>query len=143
MAGQPLKLLLDTSIYIPFINKGISNPVLDMGPERALLFMSAVVLEELYAGAHDPASLKLLDKLYDVFVSANRLVVPDGRDWQKAGKVIAQLERKYGFEGKFLARITHDILISLCARQIGATVVTNNTKDFLRIREFVDYKLAE
>ena len=142
MAGQPLKLLLDTSIYIPFINKGISNPVLDLGPGRSLLFMSAVVLEELYAGAQDPASIKLLDKLYDVFVSANRLTVPDGRDWQKAGKIIAQLERKYGFEGKFLARITHDILIALCARRIGATVVTNNTKDFLRIREFVDYKLA-
>jgi predicted nucleic acid-binding protein len=143
MAGQPLKLLLDTSIYIPFINKGISNPVLDLGPDRSLLFMSAVVLEELYAGAQDPASIKLLDRLYDVFVSANRLVVPDGRDWQKTGKVIAQFERKYGFEGKFLTRITHDILIALCARRIGATVVTNNTKDFLRIREFVDYKLAE
>ena len=143
MAGQPLKLLLDTSIYIPFINQGISNPVLDLGPERSLLFMSAVVLEELYAGAHDPASIKLLDKLYDVFVFANRLVVPDGRDWQKTGKVIAQLERKHGFEGKFLARITHDILIALCARRIGATVVTNNTKDFLRIREFIDFKMAE
>jgi hypothetical protein len=143
MAGQPLKLLLDTSVYIPFINKGISNPILNLGPDRSLLFMCAVVLEELYAGAHDPASVKLLDKLYDVFVSANRLVVPDGRDWQKAGKIIAQLERKYGFEKKFLARISHDILIALCARRIGATVVTNNAKDFLRIREFVDYKLAE
>lgn len=143
MAGQPLKLLLDTSIYIPFINKGISTPILDAGPERSLLFMCVVVLEELYAGAHDPASVKLLDKLYDVFVSANRLVVPDGQDWRKAGKIIAQLERKYGFEEKYLARISHDILIALCARRIGATVVTNNAKDFLRIREYVDYKLAE
>lgn len=143
MAGQPLKLLLDTSIYIPFINKGISNPILNQGPDRSLLFMCAVVVEELYAGAHDPASVKLLGKLYDVFVSANRLVVPDGRDWQKAGKIIAQLERKYGFEEKYLARISHDILIALCARRIGATVVTNNAKDFLRIREFVDYRLAE
>ena len=143
MAGQPLKLLLDTSIYIPFINKGITNPTLDLGPDRSLLFMSAVVLEELYAGAHDPSSVKLLDKLYDVFISANRLVVPDGRDWQKAGKIIAQLERKYGFEENYLARISHDILIALCARRIGATVVTKNTKDYLRIREFVDYRLAE
>jgi predicted nucleic acid-binding protein len=143
MAGQPLKLLPDTSIYIPFINKEIANPILSPGPERSLLFMSAVVLEELYAVAHDLASIKLLDKLYDVFISANRLVVPDGSDWQKAGKIIAQLERKYRFEEKYLARIANDILIALCARRIGATVVTNNTKDFLRIREFVNYKLAE
>lgn len=143
MAGQPLKLLLDTSIYVPFINKGIANPILTLGPELSLLFMSAVVLEELYAGAHDLTSIKLLDKLYDVFVSANRLIVPDGRDWQKAGKIIAQLERKHGFEEKYLARIANDILIALCARRIGATVVTNNIKDFLRIREYVDYKLAE
>jgi predicted nucleic acid-binding protein len=105
--------------------------------------MSAVVLEELYAGAHDLASIKLLDKLYDVFVSANRLIVPDSRDWQKAGKIIAQLERKHGFEEKYLARIANDILIALCARRIGATVVTNNIRDFLRIREYVDYKPAE
>jgi predicted nucleic acid-binding protein len=143
MAGQPIKLLIDTSIYIPFINKGVANPILSLGPERSLLFMSAVVLEELYAGAHDPTSIKLLDKLYGVFVSANRLIVPDGRDWQKTGKIVAQLERKHGFEKKYLARTANDILIALCARRIGATVVTNNIKDFLRIREFVDYKLAE
>jgi predicted nucleic acid-binding protein len=92
-----------------------------LGPERSLLFMSAVVLEELYAGAHDPTSVKLLDKLYDVFVSANRLVVPHGRDWQKAGKIIAQLERKYGFEEKYLARIANDILIALCETVVAHT----------------------
>jgi predicted nucleic acid-binding protein len=49
----------------------------------------------------------------------------------------------YGFEEKYLARIVNDILIALYARRIGATLVANNIKDFLRIREFVDYKLAE
>ncbi len=143
MAEQPHKLLLDTSVYIPFINRGIAHPVLEYGAGNPLFYMSAVVLEELYAGAQDPVSIKLLDRLYDTFTKANRLVVPIASDWQRAGKVVAQFERKYGFEEKFLARITHDILIALCARRIGATIVTNNVKDFRRIREFVDFKMSD
>ncbi len=143
MAEHPLKLVFDTSVYIPFVNKGISHPVLEYGAGRPLLYMSAVVLEELYAGAHDPTSIKLLDKLYDTFIKVHRLIVPDAADWQKAGKVVAQFERKYGFEEKFLARITHDIFIALSARRIGAVIVTKNTKDFHRIQEFIDCKMSE
>jgi predicted nucleic acid-binding protein len=143
MAEQPLKLVLDTSIYIPFINQGIAHPILHPGPAKPLFFMSAVVIEELYAGAQDSASIKLLDRLYDVFASANRLLVPEGREWQRAGKIIAQMERKYGFEQRFLARITHDVLIALSARSIGATIATANLKDFRRVQEFVDIRILE
>jgi predicted nucleic acid-binding protein len=143
MAEHPLKLILDTSIYIPFINKGISHPLLEYGAARPLLYLSAVVAEELYAGAHDASSIRLLDRLYDTFDRVGRLVVPGASDWQMTGKIVARFERKYGFEDTFLARITHDILIALSARGIGARVATNNMKDFRRIREFVDFKLVE
>jgi hypothetical protein len=32
-------------------------------------------------------------------------------------------------------------LIALSARRIGAVVLTNNMRDFLRIKEFVDFKI--
>ena len=141
MAEQPLKLVLDTSIYIPFINKGISNPAVESHSGHPLLYLSAVVIEELYAGALDVHSIRLLDKLFDTFLGLGRLVTPDASDWQKAGKVVARLGRKYGFENIFLTKITHDILIALSARRIGAAILTNNVKDFVRIQEFVDFKL--
>jgi len=67
--------------------------------------------------------------------------VPDAADWQRTGRIISQLGRKYGFEDVFLARLTHDALIAVSARRIGAAVVTNNLKDFVRIQEYVDVKV--
>ncbi|MEK6725809.1 MAG: type II toxin-antitoxin system VapC family toxin [Deltaproteobacteria bacterium] len=143
MAGLLVKVVIDTSVYIPFINKGTSHPLLGLGQGVPLFYMSAVVIEELYAGASDDASIKLLDNLYKTFDSAGRLIVPDASDWQKTGRIVAELGSKYGFEDIFLARITNDILIALSARKIGAVVVTHNTKDFLKIKEFVDFKIHE
>jgi len=141
MAGLLVKVVIDTSVYIPFINKGTSHPLLELGQGIPLFYMSAVVIEELYAGASDDTSIKLLDNLYKTFESAGRLIVPDAADWQKTGRIVAKLGSKYGFEEIFLARIANDILIALSARKIGAVVVTHNMKDFLRIKEFIDFKI--
>ncbi|MEW6409016.1 MAG: type II toxin-antitoxin system VapC family toxin [Nitrospirota bacterium] len=142
MAGSPVKIILDTSIYIPFINAGITHPILELEYQTPLLYMSAVVIEELYAGTFDNVTVKLLDRMYETFYSIDRIVVPDASDWQGTGKVIAKLGRKYGFEDKFLSKITNDVLIAFSAKRIGAFVVTHNTKDFLRIKEFVNFKLS-
>jgi len=141
MAEPLVKVILDTSIYIPFINAGISHPILELEYETPLLYMSAVVIEELYAGASDNNTIKLLDRLYGTFENLGRLIAPDALDWKKTGKVIAKLGQKYGFEEKFLTKITNDVLIALSARKIGAVVVTFNIKDFSRIKEFVDFEI--
>lgn len=142
MAEPPVKIILDTSVYIPFINKGITHPIIDLEFGTPLFYMSAVVIEELYAGAFDNTSIKLLDKLYKTFESLGRLVVPAAADWQKAGRIVAKLGQKYGFDEIFLSRITNDVLIALSAKQIGAIVVSNNTKDFSKIKEYMDFKLS-
>lgn len=141
MAEHPVKLVLDTSIYIPFINQGIAHPTIEIHQGSPLIYMCAVVMEELYAGALDVSSVKLLDKMHDTFSSMGRLIIPDKADWQKTGKVVAQLGKKYGFEKMFLIRITNDILIATTVRKIGAFVVTNNQKDFIRIQEYIDFKI--
>jgi len=141
MAEHPVKLVLDTSIYIPFINQGVAHPAIEIRQGRPLIYMCAVVMEELYAGALDVSSVKLLDKMHDTFSSMGRLMIPDEMDWQKTGKVVAQLGKKYGFEKMFLSRITNDLLIATTVRKIGAFVVTNNQKDFLRIQEYIDFKI--
>lgn len=140
---SPIKVIFDTSIYIPFINKGISYPNTELPIGKPLLYMSAVVIGELYAGAFDRVSVKLLDRMYKSFETVGRLIIPDSSDWQRAGKIIAKLSKKYGFEDIFLARITNDVLISLSARRIGAIVVTSNIRDFLKIHEFVDVKVCK
>lgn len=143
--GLPVKVIFDTSIYLPFINDGIAYPTgnlkVDLG--KQMLYMSGVVIEELYAGAFDIPSIKLLDTLYKTFKSLNRLLIPEAADWQRTGNIIAKIGKKYGFEDIFLSKITNDVLIAVSARRIGAIVITNNVKDFLRIKEFVDFKFYE
>jgi len=143
MAEYPVKLFLDRTIYIPFINHGIAHPAIELSQGQPLIYMSAVVMEELYAGALDISSIKLLDRMYDTFSNVNRLINPDAADWQKTGKVVAQLGKKYGFEKIFLSRITNDILLAASARKIGGAIVTNNLKDFLRIQEYIDFKIYQ
>ena len=86
-------------------------------------------------------SIKLLDKLYKAFCDTQRIVSPSVNDWQSAGKVIAKLGEKHGFEDIFLSKIQNDVLIALSAKQIGSSVITNNVKDFLRVKEFVNFNL--
>ncbi|MBI5027020.1 MAG: type II toxin-antitoxin system VapC family toxin [Nitrospirae bacterium] len=138
----PFKALCDTSVYIPFINRGIIHPVFT-GSARPVLYMSMVVLVELYAGSHDANSTKLVDRLYNTFLSVGRLIVPNDEDWRKAGMIMAKLGRKYGFEAKYISKIQNDILIACSARRNGAFVVTQNKKDFLRIKEFIDFRIYE
>jgi len=140
-ADLHVKVILDTSVYIPFINEGTTHPVREMELGGPLLYMSAVVIEELYAGASDSKSIKLLDRLYKAFESAGRLVVPNAGDWKTAGSIISKLRVKYGYDRNYLAAVKNDVLIALSSKQIGAYVVTNNTKDFVRIKEFSNFKL--
>ncbi len=141
MAEYPLKIICDTSVYIPFINRGITHPVLSNEPTTPVLYMSAVVLSELYEGANDHVSIKVLDRLFNTFRSVRRFIIPDESDWRQAGTIISKLRKKYGFESQYLARLQNDILIACSARKTGGFVVTKNEKDFQRIREFMDFRL--
>ena len=141
MAEYPLRALCDTSVYIPFINQGITHPVFSEKSFSPVLYMSAVVLSELYAGAHDRLSIKILDKLYRAFQDVGRLIVPVDSDWRQTGGIIAKLRGKYGYEAGYLSRLQNDILIACSARGIGAFVFTRNERDFQRIREFLDFHI--
>lgn len=143
MAKPVNKVIIDSSVYIPYINEGRTHPLLEYEFGTPLIYMSAVVFQELYSGASDNATMKLVDKLFKTFDSLGRIVTPSASDWRIAGKTIAKLGKKYGFEKLFLSKIVNDVLIALSARKIGGVVVTRNTKDFLRIKEFINFSLSQ
>ncbi|MBI5101592.1 MAG: type II toxin-antitoxin system VapC family toxin [Nitrospirae bacterium] len=140
-ADYQIKAVLDTSVYIPFLRDGIMHPHFPEDFVSPLLYMSSVVISELFAGAHDSQSIKLLDKLYQTFQDVGRLIVPNDKDWRQTGGIIAKCRKKYGYDSTYLSRLQNDILIACSARRIGAFVLTKNEKDFVRIREFLDFRL--
>ncbi len=100
------------------------------------LWLSTVVLEELYVGAQDRRLKKLLTRLENDFVKVKRILVPLQSDWTACGQVLALIGEKYGYEEVGRARMTNDALIAITAARNGFTLLTQNATDFQRIAEF-------
>jgi predicted nucleic acid-binding protein len=129
-------VLFDTSIYI-FAFRVSVDPVLSLRrlAAGASLWLSAVVLEELYAGAKR-RDFKAIERLERDFGRASRILVPNQTDWSTSGKVLGRLAAKYGFEQVGKARLTNDALVAMSAARRGITLFTANERDFARLAEF-------
>jgi predicted nucleic acid-binding protein len=99
------------------------------------LWLSSVVLEELYAGAGD-RERRAVERLERDFDRVKRILVPNLNDWTQAGKVLARLAAKYDYEKIGQGRLTNDALIAMSAGRIGIQVLTANERDYRRLAEF-------
>lgn len=133
------RIVFDTSIYIPLLRSG-KRPGSIIDSAASLLYLSAVVAQELYAGAIDQYTIRALDELYEVFARNDRLIAPSAEDWKVCGSVLSQVGRKHGFESIKKGRLVNDVLIALSCKNAGATLLTSNHKDFQIIHEFVKFK---
>jgi predicted nucleic acid-binding protein len=133
-------VLLDSSIYISALRQG-EEGVLSIRrlADDAPIWLSAVVLEELYAGADDHER-KLVQSLERDFEKIKRILVPILADWIETGVVLGRLAAKYGYERIRQARLTNDALIAMSARRMGICVITSNERDFQRLAEFREFK---
>ena len=128
--------LFDTSIYIAALRRGDDAALaLRRLAAGAPLWLSAVVLEELYAGAGDREG-RLVERLERDFERVKRLLVPSLSDWTQAGRVLARLAIKYDYEQIGQGRLTNDALIAMSAGRLGIRVFTANERDYRRLAEF-------
>jgi predicted nucleic acid-binding protein len=129
-------VLFDSSIYIAALrSKNNSATVLERWIKGSRLWLSAVVLEELYAGS-DSSNRRVLEKLERDFEKANRLLTPNLGDWTLAGRILASVAQRHGFEKIGKARLTNDALIATSASRNGIGVITTNARDFALLAEF-------
>ncbi len=129
-------VLLDTSIYITALRAG-DDAVLKLRrfTPGAPLWLSSVVLEELYAGVK-PRDFRIVERLERDFDKAGRMLVPNLSDWTLTGKLLARLAAEYGYEQIGQARLTNDVLVAMSAARRGITVITANERDFGRLAQF-------
>ena len=113
---------------------------------------SAVVIQELMAGANDDSEMNRWASARRAFEKEDRLIVPTSADWLLAGKVLYWLtqRRKKRAGGKSpplktgaSQRMALDALIAVSARRHKATVVTVNWGDFEAIRYYCDVKMIK
>ena len=131
-----MQVLFDTSVYIgAFRGDREAGLIFERWRGKAPLWVSAVVLEELYAGA-DAAAARLIGKLKRDFERARRVLVPNLSDWTETGRMLAKVGAKYGFERIGRGRLTNDALLAASAARSGIEVITANARDFARLAEF-------
>jgi len=128
--------LFDTSIYIAALRRGdvgvLAIRRLDSG---SIVWLSAVVLEELYAGASEHGR-DIVERLERDFDRAKRILAPTLGDWTNVGELLASVAAKYGYERIGQGRLTNDALIAVSAGRRGISVITSNERDFRKLSEF-------
>lgn len=127
------KVTYDANIYIRYKEQSLPRS----------FHMSAVVLQELVAGANDASAIKGLERLRREYRKANKLLVPNEEDWWHAGLALNALQRgrrpRISVAERY--RIINDVLIARTAKRAGVMLVTDNVKDFQKIQNFCDVKL--
>lgn len=133
------RVVIDTNLYIDWLNAGRHADLLFQ--RDAVKYLSAVVMMELYAGARTRPDRRLVESVVDPFAKSDRLLVPTAVMYKEAGFLLSKLlHRPVGPTGRH-ASLSHDILIALSARAIGATVITQNTRDFPAIQRLRSFRL--
>ena len=114
-------------------------------------FVSAVVLQELTAGARDVNDLRRLGSVRAAAEEGGVLLTPDGEDWYHTGKVLNALHRglrshRAGHTPSIPKdeqhRLLRDVLIARTAKRMNVPVVTYNRADFQKIRRFCDVRVV-
>ncbi len=126
-----MKLLLDTNVVSKIMSGRPPNYRISAGVSREagnLHFTSVIVMHELYYGAaKSPRPEESRDRAMVTLAGLNGIVDFTADDAEIAGSIRAQLSAKGMPIGSY------DVLIAAQALRIGATVVTNNRREFDRI----------
>ena len=115
-------------------------------------FMSSVVLQELIAGAADKSEVQRWLAARRFYEKEKRLLVPNGEDWCEAGRILNAMLR--GLKSRAGGRtpklqdsekqsIIRDVLIARTVKRANALLVTDNVKDFQRIKRFCSIRLIK
>ena len=134
--------MFDTNVYVAALREGLDGESFARLTGAApRTFLASVVSAELRAGARDEVGERAVAGLVTRFERLGRVVVPTWGTWNQAGDALARIARR---EPKFRTRVRglwNDALIALSARQIGATLVTQNLKDFGLLQRYVRFEL--
>lgn len=130
------KIIIDTGVYIDLFNRGLNREIIN--PFQHITYLAYPVLHELWMGLQGRQEIRLLTTWRDRFIQLQRIIVPTVASLVLIGEACLQL-KKAGKLDPTHPKQYNDVAISASARQIGATVITKNAKDFENIQSVVDF----
>jgi predicted nucleic acid-binding protein len=99
------------------------------------------VAQELRAGVKRNEDRKALERnVLTVFERAGRTVAPSATAWHRSGDLLSDMAAQEGLEiGRVSKSFANDVLLALSCREAGCILVTDNERDFQRIRRYVPF----
>ena len=138
-----MKYILDTNVYIGAFHSESRRVQFQQVffPLLPATFLSAVVAYELSVNARDRHTQDLLNEYIAPMRRAGRIVAPAFDDWITASEIITAIGQGEKRWKSKLPLLLNDALIAICARRIGATLLTYNEADFCLIHRHKDFSL--
>lgn len=141
------KYVLDTQLFINAFRDPLANEALQRF-HRAFApseHFSVVVAQELRAGVARPRDRKALDRnVLTVFERAGRTFAPSANAWHRSGDLLSEMARQEGLEiGRLSKSFANDVVLALSCREAGCVLVTDNERDFQRIRGYVQFEFVK
>lgn len=140
------KFVVDTQLFINAFRDPAAREALELFHHGFAPFeyLSVVVAQELRAGVSQPAGRKDLEHyLLSAFERTSRVITPSTDAWHQSGDVLAAMVKRDGLE---LARVSkafaNDILLAVSCREAGCVLITENVRDFSRIRRFIPFEFV-
>jgi predicted nucleic acid-binding protein len=137
------KYVVDTQLFINAFHDRAAREALERFHHGLAPFeyLSVVVAQELRAGVRQPADRKALERhVLSVFERASRIITPSASAWHRSGDVLAAMVKQERLE---LARVSkafaNDVLLAISCRENGCVLITENVRDFSRIRRFTTF----
>jgi len=126
--------LLDTNLYIRALTDSEFGAEVETFQQAALprLWVSAVVMYEVVVGARDARHAARWKRwLVRPFRTRSRILVPRQSTWWLAAEIRRRLRDTKGYDGSLArASLQNDLLIAATCREVGATLITANVRDF-------------
>ena len=127
--------ILDTSVYIENFRTAHFTSQILRSP--FVVRCSAVVVHELLRGARPGIERRFVIDL----MNRCQVLTPTESQWVHAADLLNAMRKREHYETNKLRDLAFDVLIALTARNIGATVITCNERDFQAIRRHLSFSL--
>lgn len=135
-----MKYTLDTNIFIDAFRDRTAEAALLAFLDRALpvTFMSAVVMQELAAGARSREQARELERsVFKPFEQRGRVFAPATPAFVNSGRLIAAVAGREGWEAIYdNPSLLNDALLASSCRERGITLITKDG-DFDRFLPFL------
>ncbi len=144
--GRERRYAVDTNLFIRAYRTEADNAALELFLQAFAPFchLPAVVAQELIAGVRTEAEQRSLDRhLISRFERRGRLPAPSATGWLESGRVLRSLVVEEGLELASVPKsFGNDVLLAVTCREHGLCLVTENIRDFTRIRRHLQFEFT-